>query len=672
MLRSRLRAAPVTVPALVAVAIFLAWVPFDAGQPITRWAPGTIAVLALLGLAVAAVPGRWAQVPGPVKVATLLLAAFTAWSFLSIAWAQDRGVALEGADRTLLYLAVFALFALWPQQPGTAAVVVGAWTLGLIAFATVTLVRVGTVDDPARLFLEDRLIWPAGYANAAAALWLMALWPAITLAASPRVPAAVRGLLAGGAVVLLDVALLSQSRGSVLSMPICAALFVAFVPGRLRHIAVLVPIALAAGAGVPAVLDVGDVIGGTDASRIGDVTSALFRTVLLAAVVAGAAVAIVAALEGKRPPAPATARALRRGWTCVVVAGAMVLGVAGLVVAGGPVQPLKDAWHSFKGGYEDNNASDNRLVGGLGSNRYDFYRVSLDVFADHPIAGVGADNFFEDYLVRGDSPETPSYPHNLALRTLSQTGLIGALLLAGAFGAALVAARRGLRRPEPLAVAVAGGAAMAFAYWFVHGMTDWFWEWAGLGAPAFALLGLACALAPRHAAAEALEERVPARGLPAKVVAPVAIVLLLGALVVAGPWLAERDVERAGRVFSTRPFESYDRLDRAAGLDPFSDRPALVAGSIALRYGDLARARAAFARALDRNPRGQYATLELGAIASVQGDRRARELLDRAVALAPRDATAREARDIVRKGGVVDITTLNRRILTAGQRFSAR
>jgi Flp pilus assembly protein TadD len=157
---------------------------------------------------------------------------------------------------------------------------------------------------------------------------------------------------------------------------------------------------------------------------------------------------------------------------------------------------------------------------------------------------------------------------------------------------------------------------------------------------------------------------------------PVAAVLAVaalaaGAVVIAAPWLAERDVERAGAVYATRPFEAYSRLDRAADVDPLSDRPALIKGSIALRYGDLPRARAAFAAALDRNPRGQYATLELGALASVDGDgARARTLLARAVALAPRDATAREALGIVRDGGVVDVAALNQRLLSAGQRIT--
>jgi hypothetical protein len=74
---------------------------------------------------------------------------------------------------------------------------------------------------------------------------------------------------------------------------------------------------------------------------------------------------------------------------------------------------------------------------------------------------------------------------------------------------------------------------------------------------------------------------------------------------------------------------------------------------------------------VDRNPRGQYATLELGAIASVQRDRAgALRLLRRAVALAPRDATAREALQVVQQGGSVNISALNQRFLNAGQRIT--
>ncbi|MCW2994740.1 MAG: hypothetical protein JWQ18_2235, partial [Conexibacter sp.] len=161
----------------------------------------------------------------------------------------------------------------------------------------------------------------------------------------------------------------------------------------------------------------------------------------------------------------------------------------------------------------------------------------------------------------------------------------------------------------------------------------------------------------------------PARALPRPaVLAAAGVLLLLSLLLVAAPWQAQHDITRAGAVFRQRPFEAYSRLHRAGKLDPVSDQPALIAGSIALRYGDLPRARTQFEDALDRNPRGEYATLELGAIASVQGDRaRATALLRRAVALAPRDYTAREVLQVVREGGTVDIAALNRRILSAGQ-----
>jgi tetratricopeptide (TPR) repeat protein len=213
-----------------------------------------------------------------------------------------------------------------------------------------------------------------------------------------------------------------------------------------------------------------------------------------------------------------------------------------------------------------------------------------------------------------------------------------------------------------LGLAVAGGATMAFVYWVVHGMTDWFWEWAGLGAPAFALLGLACALVPRRAPPER------ARPLRLAVLAPAVAALVAGAVVVAGPWLAQLDMQEAGAVYATRPFESYARLDRAGDLDPLTDGADLLKGSIALRYGDLPRARAAFEAALGRNPRGQYATLELGAIASAQGRRgEARRLLERAVARAPRDPLAREALGVLRTGGAIDVDALNRRILERGQ-----
>ena len=80
---------------------------------------------------------RLPRFPLAVRIALGALAAYTALSFLSIPWAAVPGDAWEGADRTLLYLLVFALFACWRQRGAGAALLLGAWTLALIVLAAV-------------------------------------------------------------------------------------------------------------------------------------------------------------------------------------------------------------------------------------------------------------------------------------------------------------------------------------------------------------------------------------------------------------------------------------------------------------------------------------------------------------------------------------------------------
>lgn len=686
-----LRAAPVTVPCLVAVGVLAWWTAQDAGYALTTWAPGTLIVIGLLGLALVLVPDGWRDAPATVRVAVAALAAFTAWSYLSILWAGAAGDAWEGANRTLLYLALFTLSALWRQRSDTAAGLLGLWTAAVIAVALVTALRIGTGDDPAALFVDDRLAEPAGYPNAVAAGLLMALWPAVALVGCGRVHAALRGLLAAGAVLVAGLALLCLSRGSLLAVPLTAVAFFATVPGRVRHLLVVLPVAAAVVVAAPGLLALTDALG---ASRppapdvVQELARGAVRTLLLGALVVGAAVAALGFLHAARPPAPRVRAAAGRAATAFAVVVTLVVLVGGLVVAGNPVDRLDSAWTSFKGGYGDQRPG-SRLVGGLGSNRYDFYRVGLDAFRGAPLRGIGVENFQQDYLARGRSDETPRYPHSVELRTLAQTGLVGTLLLLVALGAALVAASRAARGADAAGRAVAAGALGAFAYWFVHGSADWFWEFAGLGGSAFLLLGLACGLAPRRPAAWAGAPAPRARARPAgqpggrvparvawptvrsrTAVAAVGVWALVAAVSIALPWMAQRDVEVAGRIFDRRPAQAFARLDRAAALNPLSDRPALVEGSIALRFGDLAGADRAFARALARTRRGAYATLQRGAIASAQGRRaEALVLLRRARTLAPRDPLVREALAIVRSGGQIDVANLSRKILRRAEKL---
>lgn len=673
-LTGSLRETPAAVPALAAIALFLVWATSQAGYPLTHWAPGALIVLALLAIALLAVPLRVAEIPLSVKVALACLAGYTALSFLSILWAGVPGEAWEGANRTLLYLMVFALFALWRGRGASSALLLLLWTLAMIALASYVAVRVDSASGRSfqDLFSGERLSYPAGYPNATAAQWLMVFWPALLLARSRRLPWALRGLLAGGAVVLADVALLSQSRGSLYSVIPMVVLVFAFVPDRLRTFAAAVPIALGVGVTAPLVLRVGDHLsnGQDAASSVHTAVAVMFAAALLV----GGTVALVAAFESHRTVSPALTRGIRRGVGVVAVTTLVLLVAGGLVAAGhgaggNPITGVRHSWESFEGGYSSNASGGGRLLSGLGSNRYDFYRVALDEFTAHPLLGIGVDNFQQQYLRLGRSTETPLYPHSVELRTLSQTGLLGALLSVVGLAAALAAGWRAMRGADPLGRVIAAAALSGFAYWVVHGSFDWFWEFAGLGAPAFALLGIACSLQSRVAlpGLESTQWRMRSgRGWALAVVG-----LLAALLTLAAPWLSERQVQSAADIWPRQPLVAYSRLDQAAKLNPLSDRAYLVAGSIALRFGDLARARNDFSLALKRVPEDAYATLELGAIASESDEpARALALLERAVYLNPRDSLTRQALSTVRSGKRVNVEALNRSILLRAEQLA--
>jgi len=694
-LMASLREAPATVPALAAVVLFVVWATSQAGYPVTHWAPGGLVVLALLAMTLVIVPLRLSELSVPVRIALGCLAAYTALSFLSILWAQVPGDAWEGANRTLLYLLVFALFACWRQRGLSAALLLAVWTLAMIGLAVFAALHVNaaTGANLDGLVPEGRLVYPSGYANASAAQWLMAFWPALLLARSDRLPWGLRGVLAGGAVLLAEVALLSQSRGSLYATPVMLVLVFVLLPRRTRTFAMLVPVVAGIAAAAPAVLRVGDHLHNSAIvpATLHKATVAMFA----AAVVVALVVALGAALEGRLALSESSARRIRRGVGTIAIATLIAVVVAGWALAGNPAARIRHGWDSFKAGYGASTTVGGHLTSGLGSNRYDFYRVALDEFAAHPLVGIGADNFQEQYLVHGRSDETPRYPHSVELRTLVQTGLVGALLALVGLGAALVAGARAVRpsiaKLDPLAGDVAAAALAGFAYWVVHGSFDWFWEFAGLGAPAFALLGLACALGPSRLTAPAsspegvmgAEVTGPSADPPRapggrRLLSPRRLGLAAGAVLalavavsLTAPWLSQLQVQSAARIWTKSPQKAYARLKDAARLNPLSDEANLVAGSIALRYGELARADEEFSLALGRSHSDAYATLERGAIASSSGHRSAAlALLERASRLDPRDPLTRQALLEVRDGRRVNVQELNRLILLGARQLS--
>jgi tetratricopeptide (TPR) repeat protein len=623
---------------LAAVAVFLWWAHEEGGYGPTAWYPGALVFLALLAaVAVSPAPstgyGLW------VTPAVAFLAAFTAWSFLSIVWAGVKGDAWDGANRTLLYLTVYAMFALLCWRARDAALVVGLFALGTAAIGAAAFASEG-----ASAFIDGRLAAPTGYANASAALFLAAFWPAVALAARPEVHWSARSVLLATGGLLLQLAVLAQSRASVVAGSIAFLLYVVVSRERLRALLVLLPVAAVTLASLGPLLDV--FASATEA----ELEEAVAREQQTLALSSGALLAIGALVAFMDRPGRIGRRAqLLSGRRRTVAAAAAAGGALVALVAAAGVTSLTDG--SGRDGVSSGATSalgSSRLGGGLETGRYDLWRVAAGEVADHPLLGVGADNFAVDFTRERRTHEEPLYPHSLFLRSFSQTGLVGGALFLGFVGAALVAALRRRRRSDTLADAVVSASIVSAVYWLVHGSIDWLWEIPALAASALAFLGLAFGLRePRPDR----PPRTPRRSVPALAAAGVLFAAAVGSYAL--PGLAAREVERAVQAWPEAPDRAFSRLERARRLNPLSERPDVVAGTLAQRAGQPERARMAFQRVLERHPDEWYAHLQLALLDAANGRReQALAHLVRARSLNPLEPVLQDAEDALFAGAL--------------------
>ena len=660
-----LRANPALGPALLAVATFLALGATNAGFYPTAWYPAALLAVGVLGTSLLAL-GAPRAVPRPVLVAIGLLAAYAAWSYLSITWASQPGPAWDGANRTAMFVIFYATFALWPFDARGAIAILALLGLGIAGIGLVELLKVNAADEPLAYFVDVRFAEPAGYMNANVAMWTIGLIACLFIASRRELPALLRGLSLGGAGVLAGLALMGQSRGWVLATPLALAFFLLICPGRVRLLAATAAVAVAGLAVSGPVLAVHDKF---SPAKFDGLLASATEAILLAALVLAVLGTAAALLDRRAKPSAVASRRIGLA-AAVLVAGALIAGLAVFSIErGSPTAEVADAWRDFKGGGQGPQAGASRFAGG-GTNRYDFWTVAWDAFRDHPVGGLGAENFQEEYLRKGSSDEQPLYAHSLELGVLSQTGIVGAFLLFGGLVMAIAAAVRARagRLPERMAAAAA---ATVFVYWLLHASVDWFWEFSGLTAPALACLGLAAALAPRaSAAAETEPSRRPAfRRAPA---VATAIVLVALAASFAFPWLAARAVDDAARTWRADPDAALRQLDRAESLNPLSARAQLTAATIALETERLGLAQHEFEQALEREPDNSYALLELGAIAAQTNRARGLRLLRQAQALSPRDPDISRALRRLRLHRPIDLPRLNRSILRRARTIGSK
>ncbi len=661
-------------PALGVLVVWTALLPGAGGFNPRDWLPAGIVLIALTAVAMAG-NRRLLPPPGPLRVSLLALAAYTVWSFLSMTWSVAPGAGWDAANLLLVTLASGWILALTPWRAATA----GAWVVAFSVLVAVVfaIALIGSTGGGALLLRFDsgRYNQPLDYANAFAALAVLAALPGIVVAARPGGAIALKAVGLAAGTFLFAVSLLAQSRGAVLGGGVAVLVLLLAVPFRWRLLGALVVVGVGVGVSAGASLDVYDV-----ATTTGKVTDALGRAgwaLFAATLVGGAGGAALAVMERRIRPGDDTRATVRRGgWGLVGVVGLLVVAVLALNagrIAGG----IDDQWQSLRnpgtsfGGKAANPDGEARLTTVDPIQRYDYWRVALQGIRERPLIGDGTGSFQHRYSADRRYVKPAKYPHDLLVRVAGETGVVGLLLWGTWLFAALWGLLRGFRDSGRGERALGATALAAMSYVAIHGSLDWLEAYPTITGPVLGLMVIALAVRAPAGRREAIARAVPGADAerPVRRRAPRLAGGLAAGLVLAGcaislamPWIAVRLEERGTAGWRADPDRALADLDRASDWNPLNPEPAQNAGLIALQLGRTDRARAAFQTAIDREETW-VPLLELALLDAEAGDRvAARRALDRATALNPREPVLAEAAALLDSERPVDAAAQTRRL----------
>lgn len=572
---------------------------------------------------------------GQVRPAALacggLLLAFALLAGISIAWAPSAERAFAELDRVLLYAGILILPVVF-GRPGDA----GRWADGMaLAAATIGFLAVGQRLFPG-IFPDDhladvlpnaatRLSYPLGYWNGLAIFLGMGI-PLLLRAAVNAGATLWRAAAVAPVPVLVAAMYLSSSRGGVAVGAVASLVFVV-LSGRLRAVLALL-VGLAGSAGAIAVLAARPLL-----------VDGPFRTAAAesdgwkaAVLILGISVLCALAYAALTAVVPESLRVPPLAW-----AVAAIVAIVAVVAAdpGARVREFKAAPAVQAGGPV---AVDSHLSSGSGSGRWQFWEAALDQFSQHPVRGDGAGSYEAWWAQHGTLDWFVRNAHSLWFETLGELGLLGLLLLAGAFGIGLVAGLSRLRgqlsgdRTTTAAlVAVVAGFALGAAL-------DWVWQLPAVAALALLSLGLLVGPASERPTAGDPSPRVRF-GARAAIVVASWVVLCAQAI----PFLASQEVAASQRAATRGDLgEALKRARSAQAIQPWAASPRLQLGLVEEEAGRLDLARRAVATAIERDTSDWRLHLIASRLAVKSGDiTAARRELARVRALNPRSRLLR-------------------------------
>ncbi|HEY6962941.1 MAG TPA: O-antigen ligase family protein [Gaiellaceae bacterium] len=563
-------------------------------------------------VALVALAARRAAAPSPPALAgATALTGLAAWSLLSAVWAPLPSLARD--ESLLLLYGVTALLLATTttrERDRTLAMWVVVAAVTVVAGATVaTLLHASTAND---VFRFARLSFPITYANACAAFFGIAVWPAVALAAGRAGSLAARACAGGAAGGLAATAVLAQSKGSAVGLA-ASVVAVAAVARPRRCLVFALPVA------VPVTVWWGTLtrpFAETGAAQVAGMHRAA-GAVAAVAVAAACGTAVLAAAGRRIHLAPRSRRHLTLAGRTISAVAAVALLTGAVVERDALSARASRDWRAFRTPPpKHTNASSHFLE--LGSNRSDFWRVALDEWRAHPIAGTGARGFAAAYLVHGRSDETPARAHSLPLEIASETGAIGLVFAVVGYGSLLVGLARRARGRDLVATGALGAAVLALG----QALVDWTFTFPAVTIPFFLLAGVGLA--------GGTAVTLPARPRRLATLATAAALVLF--LV---PWLAARLVQAGSAARDTTDLRWAHRLD------PLSIDPLVAEAAIA---PDPAAAIAPLREARRIAPRSVAVRYFLGSALAAAGDRRAAVAeLTAAERLDPRDPAVRVA-----------------------------
>jgi hypothetical protein len=594
--------------------------------------PGAIGLFALLAVLAIGAPLR-ARLRGPGLVAVVSLAALALWMGLSLLWTSTPESAALYTEHALLYLGLLGA-GFWVCKllgsRGILALLPVAVAATAVGIGVVIVLATGT-DLQSYFHADATLRFPIGYRNANAAFFLIALWPLVALATEGRAPAWCRGLAVGSATMLLELAVLAQSRGSIPAAAIGLLAFLAMSPRRVRAAAFVVLAAAPMLIALPTLLHVYQ-HGGLNAGIIPlmrDSARAIALTAFGSALVATAYTGLV---EPMIRPSPETAR--RGSWALGILVAVAVVSLAAVFFAqrGGPFHFIDQRLNQFDQSQSAELGDQSARFGtNVESHRSDFWRVAWHEGLDHPLLGGGAGSFELSYQRNRNGYETPKDPHNVELLMFSELGLPGILLfvafLVAAVTAAVLSRRKGLT-----AAGLSAGAVGSAGYWLLHSSYDWLWNYPAITAPVMFLLGASLVAGVSRGDAEA----------PRRFRVPVLVACALCALAALPLFLSVRYTQRGLAESEADPAKAVGDFNQAASLDPFAVEPLLYKGLAAARLGDPEAALGAYEEARRRQPQSYAPYYFAATVLAHSHPRRAAAQLAQAASLNPRDPQVRQ------------------------------